>query len=103
MSCASGGTCRPPRELDEGRPDFAAAVAHIERLLGCDTEGAGTMFYGVPMIEIDARIDAILQAAERLEEDVVLLIDGFDANRDGELGNRIERLVLSRQTRLRSW
>ncbi|WP_157353799.1 LuxR C-terminal-related transcriptional regulator [Aromatoleum toluclasticum] len=87
--------------LDEGRSDFATALTHIERLLGCGTEGAGMMFYGVPMIEIDARIDAILQAAEQLQEDTVLLIDGFDANRDGELGNLIERLVLSRQTRLR--
>ncbi|MBD5802248.1 HTH-type transcriptional regulator AlkS [Azoarcus sp. Aa7] len=87
--------------LDEGRSDFGVALAHIEQLLGCANEGAGQMFYGAPMIEIDSRIDTILQAAERLEEDVVLLIDGFDAGRDGELGNLIERLLLGRQTRLR--
>lgn len=86
--------------LDEGRSDLGSALLHLEKVLGCGSEGAGPMFYGGPTIETDARIDAILHAAEQLHDEVVLLIDGFDAVRDCELGNLIERLLL-RQTRLR--
>lgn len=87
--------------LDEGRPDFGAAMLNIEQLLGCTSSGAGMMFCGCPMIEADSRIDNILQAAERLEEDAVVLLDGFDASRDAELGSLIEQFVLRRPTRLR--
>ncbi|EPZ16271.1 hypothetical protein M622_13665 [Thauera terpenica 58Eu] len=87
--------------LDEGEPDFSTALLSIEQLLGCVSMDIGMMFCGGPMIESDSRIDNILQAAGRLEEDVVVLLDGFDASRDTELGNLVEHLALSRLTRLR--
>lgn len=87
--------------LDEGQPDFSAAIARIEHLLDCANNNIGMMFCGGPIIETDSRIDHILQAAERLDDEVVLLLDGFDAARDTELGHLIERLALGRLTRLR--
>lgn len=87
--------------LDEGDSDFSNALLHVEEVLGCASHDIGMMFCGGPMIESDSRIDNILLAAEKLEEDVVVLLDGFDASRDTELGNLIERLVLGRITRLR--
>lgn len=87
--------------LDEGLPDFSTAMLNIETLLGCASGGVGMMFCGGPMIETDSRIDNILQAAEKLDEDVVLLLDGFNVNRDIEIGNLVERIALGHLGRLR--
>ena len=86
--------------LDEGDADFGATVMCIETLLGCHNGGVSLMFCASPMFETDSRIDAMLLAAERLEREVVLLIDGFEATRDQEIAYLLERLLLNRQTRL---
>jgi LuxR family maltose regulon positive regulatory protein len=96
------GGCRTLlHTLDEGESEFSTALLRIEQLLGCTSMDVGMMFCGGPVIESDSLIDNIVQAAERLDEDAVLLLDGFDAARDTELGHLIERVTLGRLTRLR--
>jgi len=86
--------------LDEGDADFGATVRRIETLLGCESEGIGLMFCASPMIETDSRVDTMQAAVARLDQDVVLIIDGFDPARDAELAHLLERLLLGQQTRL---
>lgn len=87
--------------LDEGNADFGRALQRIEQLLGRRSGEVGMTFYGGPVLDVDARIENLLHAAEALDEDVVMLFDGFDAARDVDLGNLVERLMLGRCTRLR--
>lgn len=87
--------------LDHGTNRFDQVLEQLEKAFQCDSRRPAMMFFGGPVIESDFRIDAILQASDLLQDSLTLLFDNLVYQRDADLCDLLERLVLRAGNRLK--